>query len=135
MLEVLTLEAHIKRMFEWFESQHEIPAWQEQLILDTSDPNVHWVAKESGGWHAPDNVLQSPTEYSSRFAGLLGMGYSWINLSIYGIFNDDLIIGVELPHEPVGIPVGRTSVNYSGPSLDVRNGEPIWKLRLTLDHR
>ncbi len=135
MLKVLTLEAHIKRMLEWFESQHEIPAWRKQLILDTSDPNVHWVAKEDVGWHAPGGVLKSPAAFSRRFAELLGMGYSWINLSIYGIFNDDLIIGVELPHEPVGIRAGKTSVNYSGPSLDVRNGEPIWKLRLTLDHR
>ena len=48
-----------------------------------------------------------------------------------GIFDNDLIVGLELPREAVGVPAGLTSVNYSGPSLSAE-GMPAWALQLTI---
>lgn len=53
--------------------------------------------------------------YADRFDELLGAGYSWLNLSIIGILNEELIVGIEIPRESSGVPAGKTSVNMSGP--------------------
>lgn len=43
-------------------------------------------------------------------------GYSWLNMNAAGIVGDRLIVVIELPSS-VTEGVGRTSVNYSGPSI------------------
>jgi hypothetical protein len=54
-----------------------------------------------------------------------------LTTSAYGMFRHALIVGVELPAEPVGVPPGLTAVNYSGPARD-RAGAPVWTLSLTV---
>ena len=132
-VEVQSLEDHIERLLTWLARVRTIPPWKEKLVLDTSDPRVRWVTGEDHGWRAPEDALRSVASFASRFDRLQRMGYAWINLGAYGIFRGDLVFGIELPQAPVGVPPGRTSVNYSGPNLDVRTGEPVWALRLELD--
>ena len=132
-VQVVSLETHTGRLLEWLGRERTIPPWREKLVLDTRDPRVRWVTGESHGWRAPEGALQSVASFAPQFDPLVTMGYAWINLSAYGIFRGDLVFGIEVPHETVGAPPGRTSVNYSGPNLDVRTGEPVWELRLELD--
>lgn len=130
MPELETLGEYIGRLLAWVDSLHPIPPWHSQLVLDTSDPMVRWVAEDGGFWQCPERALQPPDSFAGKFDELLRVGYAWINLSVYGIFDDDLIIGIELPSEPVGVPPGRTSVNFSGPSLGVTSGHPAWQAPL-----
>ena len=104
-----------------------LPNWHRVLLLDTSDPRVH----RDHGWTVPKDVLVTVAGFAPRFEALLLMGYSWVNLSAYGIFDNDLIVGLELPREAVGVPAGLTSVNYSGPSFSAE-GTPAWALHLTI---
>jgi hypothetical protein len=97
------------------------------MLLDTTDLRVRY----DRGWIIGSNVLVTPAEFAPHFETLLLAGYSWINLSAYGVFRNDLIIGIELPRETAGVPAGLTSVNYSGPSLSA-DGTPTWALNLTI---
>lgn len=108
-----------------------VPRWRDRLVLDTSDPRVKRETGPAHGWVLPRDALIPVPSFAPRFQRLLVAGYSWINLSIYGLFGGDLVIGLELPRDPAGVPAGSTSVNYSGPSLDP-TGEPDWHLRLTM---
>ncbi len=40
-------------------------------------------------------------------------------MSCYGLLGDVAMIAIELPRETRGIPSGKTSVNFSGPPIDV----------------
>jgi hypothetical protein len=97
------------------------------LLLDTKDPGVHY----DRGWVVESRALVTVAQFSPRWDALLKAGYSWVNLSAYGMFRHALIVGVELPSEPVGVPPGLTAVNYSGPARD-RAGAPVWTLSLTV---
>jgi hypothetical protein len=74
----------------------------------------------------PRSALKTVESYASKFERLLAAGYSWINLSALGVLDGHLLVCVELPREPVGIPAGRTSVNLSGPPLDAQTRACIW---------
>jgi|JI10StandDraft_1071094.scaffolds.fasta_scaffold240808_4 hypothetical protein len=58
--------------------------------------------------------LAEPAAYAARFSKLLASGYSWLNLSFYGLLDGRPLIAVELPRG--GVNSATTSVNYSGPS-------------------
>jgi hypothetical protein len=77
--------------------------------------------------------LRTVEEYRERFEELLGAGYAWINLSLYGEMDEKLLVAVELPRAPVGTQV--TSVNISGPTRDVRDagGDARVAIRLVED--
>jgi hypothetical protein len=104
-----------------------LPSFDAILFLNTVDPRVRYDA----GWIAQVGALQTTGDFSSNFDRLLVAGYSWINLSAYGLFRGNLIIGVELPREPTGIPPGLTSVNYAAPARKL-DGAADWELNLTL---
>lgn len=126
--EVLPLELHVARLLAFCERvAAPVPSHAATLILDTSDPRV--IANR--GWTLPASVLVQVPDFAPRFRTLLASGYSWINLSAYGVFRSALIVGLELPRERGDVPEGFTSVNYSGPSIGV-TGTPSWELELTL---
>jgi hypothetical protein len=64
--------------------------------------------------------LNSPDEFEQRFRELLYQLHPWINMTCYGLFEGDLIVGVEIPRSAERST--RTSVNFSGPP------------RIALDH-
>jgi hypothetical protein len=74
----------------------------------------------------PLTALKTVEAYAPRFERLLAAGYSWINLTALGVLDKHLLVCVELPREPVGIPAGRTSINLSGPPLDPRTKACVW---------
>ena len=72
----------------------------------------------------PRSATRSIVEYERRFESLLALGSAWLNLSALGVLDEELLVCVELPRDPVGA-YGRTSVNLSEPPLDL-SGRKVW---------
>lgn len=126
--QLLSLAIHIQELLKFCRRvAAPLPGWNETLILNTGDPSArydrHWIASRS--------ALLSPDRFTPQFEKLLCAGYSWINLSVYGVHDGNLIIGVEVPADTAGVPPGRTVVNYSGPPKGV-DGRHTWTLSLTI---
>ncbi len=133
--EVLSLDEHAQRLLARVGAPHRVPPFDAIVLLETADPAVEYLAGPDGRWRwcAPASALRSIPEFSSRFDGYLRSGYSWVNLSIYGVLGTRLVLGIELPPKgPTGTPVGWTAVNYSGPPLDVQTQSPVWQARLEI---
>ena len=75
---------------------------------------------DRGRVHICRDELRKPSDYEGRFEELLQMGFGWVNLSCYGVYQTFLIVGVEVPAKPAIVmtlqPEFRTPVNLSGPS-------------------
>ena len=65
--------------------------------------------------------LRAPKAYEERFEQLLAKGFSWINLSYYGVLDGNGLVVVELPRETSTLSPRPTSVNFSGPPAIVAN--------------
>ena len=125
---ILPLAEHIRELVAFCRRvSSPMPAWEGVRLLDTSNPRVHY----DHGWTVARAALATVTEFAPRFETLLLAGYSWVNLSAYGMHDNHLIVGVELPQAPVGTPAGLTAVNYSGPARGA-DGIPNWALKVTL---
>lgn len=125
---VLPLAEHLRELFAFCERvASPLPVWNAVLVLDTKDPGVRY----DRGWIVEPSALVTVAQFSPRWDALLTAGYAWVNLSAYGLFRKNLIVGVEFPSEPTGVPPGLTSVDYSGPARD-RAGTPAWTLNLTV---
>ena len=129
----MNLEEQIEGVLEWLAGRGPIPAYQGQRILDVSDARVRWEAGDAPGWRLPADALHCVEDFAPRFDALVQQGYSWINLSVYGLYEQDLVFGIELPSESGLVPVGATSVNYSGPPFHPGTTEPNWNLVLRVD--
>lgn len=124
--ELLDLATHVDRLVAFCATAcGPLPHWNGVALLDTSVPGIR---RDADGVTAPRRALVPIAEFASRFDVLLRAGYPWINLSAYGVFREELIVGLEIPSYTGNVPIGRTSVNYSGVSLGTG-----WKLRLTLE--
>jgi hypothetical protein len=105
----MSLDHHLTALFDWLGSLHELPKHSGVRVIELRG----------------ERKLLGADEYAARFAHLLEAGYGWINLSCYGLLDERLVVAVELPRDPAGVPPGKTSVNYSGPPLDAA-GQPAW---------
>ena len=116
-------------LIDWRGCVEKVPAWERIRILDTTHPDVCW-QPEIPGWQVTRESLVPPEDYEQQFHTLVQAGYSWINLSLYGLHDDSLVVGIELPSESSKVPPGKTSIQFSGPAI--RNGKRDWQLRLEL---
>jgi hypothetical protein len=125
---VLPLADHVAELLEFCRRvASPVPPFEAAVFLNTADPRVRY----QDGWIAEAGALQDAADFRSVFDQLLVAGYSWLNLSAYGIFRGNLIVGVELPREQIGVPPGLTSVNYSAPARKP-DGTVGWEFDLTL---
>ncbi len=123
------LQHQISLLIAWMEQTEKCPVWERIRILDTTHPDVCW-KPEILGWQVTRESLVPPEDYEQQFHTLLQAGYSLINLSLYGVHDGSLVVGIELPSKSSKIPPGKTSINFSGPAI--RNGKIDWQLRLNL---
>ena len=123
------LQHQISLLIDWMEQREKCPAWERIRILDTTRADVCWKPKILG-WQVATESLVPTEDYEQQFHTLVHAGYSWINLSLYGVHEDSLVVGIELPSESSKVPPGKTSINFSGPAI--RNGKVDWQLRLEL---
>lgn len=66
--------------------------------------------------------VYSIEEYSQEYHSQKNKGYSWINLQLAGMHNNELIIVISYPARINNIE--KTSVNFSGPFVNVNTGKP-----------
>ena len=73
---------------------------------------------EQGRLRVRRHELREASEYKGRFQELTGMNLPWINMNCYGVFNDLLIIVIETSTTSAES-LSRTSINYSGPAIEI----------------
>jgi hypothetical protein len=104
-----SLKEHVDRLLTWIEPSNQV-AWTDLRIVELQRDEVG-----APILRLPAVRLKKIDEYEMRFSELIGAGYSWINLSCYGIASGVMIVTIELPSRAVGFAAGRTPVNISGP--------------------
>jgi hypothetical protein len=67
--------------------------------------------------------LRTPSEYDPRFDELLKEGFSWLNMSCYGVYDGFVIVAIEVPNREEGTlhPGTVTSVKFSGPTSSTKS--------------
>jgi len=122
----------------WLATRPGFPGWKDVRLVEIGRGTRYVRAgDEPYAYHVDETALATPDGYAARFDELLGAGYSWINISCYGLLGETAIVAVELPQRATGVPRGRTSVNLSGPPIDVATGAARWNADgyVVLQHR
>ncbi|MBV8166627.1 MAG: hypothetical protein JO021_07530 [Alphaproteobacteria bacterium] len=84
----------------------------------------------SGRILVPGVELLPPEEFEPRFRDRLAQNLPWINVSCFGVHQNELIVGVEWPNYRSTQRAVRTSINYSGPpDIVLEHG---WDVRAVL---
>ena len=58
-------------------------------------------------------ALRNAEDFAAEFDALLKRGYAWLNFTLEGVYEGQLVVVLETP-STVGQPGRPTSVNYSG---------------------
>lgn len=102
------LEFYINEIKERICVQIALPQWKSILITERLGLQPDKVISLS------KDQVWTPNDYKGHFNKLVTNGYGWINLHVYGVLNDNLILEFDWPTtEPGNTPVA--SVNLSGP--------------------
>jgi hypothetical protein len=112
-----SLSDALDRLKAWLARLDGFPGWRDVRMIEVG-PRTDVAGVGAYVWRAHEDAVRTPDAYAARFAELLDAGYSWINMSCYGLLGDVAMIAIELPRETKGIPGGKTSVNFSGPPID-----------------
>lgn len=109
------LEIIIERITHSFDS---IPDYEDCLVFDSYfiDRNKNEIS---------EICFKTISEFSNEFEQILHNGFSWINVSLYGIYKKKLLFCIETPKESKGFPFEHVAINTLGPFLDINN-LPIW---------
>jgi hypothetical protein len=92
------------------------PSQEMQIVEISSDTRLDG----AGRLRISRQELRTPSEYTPRFEELVNRELPWVNLTCYGVLDNFLLVGIEIPHEPYKTRHGlRPSVNYSGPAASV----------------
>jgi hypothetical protein len=67
-------------------------------------------------WHPEADALVASEAFAPEFARLVDAGYSWMTLVRLGALGDALVVGIELPPQPVRVGPNATPVAISGPA-------------------
>jgi hypothetical protein len=129
MTSVAELHRHIDELVRRLSVNKPVPPFSQTRVVDTTDERVRYVA-EDRRWEMPQAALRTTSKFAPEFEKLTAAGYSWVNVTALGILNETLILGVEKPRSAAG-PGVPTSVNYSGPYIDVETGDPNWEIQVT----
>ena len=74
-----------------------------------------------------ETYFKTISEFHKEFEQILHEGFSWVNVSLYGIYKKKLLICIETPEESKGVPYEHVALNTSGPFLDDKH-LPIWEV-------
>jgi hypothetical protein len=114
------LENNLNLLISLFPRMGNWLSWSQVLFLENTSFTYDRVYK------IPRFALIPFKDYEKRFNELLDSGYHWINMNAFGIWNDNLIVVIELPNYTDNIPRDKVSVNFSGPAII--NEKPQWDL-------
>jgi hypothetical protein len=133
------LSDHLERLLHSIEGLGLQPPAQDVRIIEVNDSHLN---RDDGTYHVRRDAFRKPFDYEARFNELLQLGYGWLNLSCYGVYEGFLIVAVEVPSatvsrmtpsgwspegEPRSLRPGyHTSVNVSGPASTVLDQQ--WRI-------
>jgi hypothetical protein len=122
----MTTLAHcLQELFSFLASQELSPPSRDVRVVEV--PGVPELDIR-GRLTFAKTSLHEPAEFEARFQEIMSSGFPWVNLSCYGVHEDHLIVGIELPRTEARTGATRpTSVNYSGPPASVV--EQRWDIR------
>ena len=109
------LSSHLDRLLDWLEGMGLHPPSRDVRIVEISQ--ISRVSAD-GTYHVRRDELRRPLDYETRFDELLRTGYTWLNMSCYGVHDGLLIVAIEVPGPRTPYPGCPTSVNLSGPAVD-----------------
>jgi hypothetical protein len=112
-----TLSQALEGLFAFLEARGQVPPVTRGLVIVEIPSGTP--IDERGRFRVRSDQLLEEALYEKRFDELVGAGLPWINLSCYGVWNDMLVVAVELPRPGTTL-AGRTSVNHSGPTSSTR---------------
>jgi len=107
------LSLHLDRLLRWLEGNGlQLPSRDIRIV------EIGQIRQTStdGTYHVRRDQLLSPLDYETRFDELLEKGYSWLNMSCYGVHDGSLIVAIEVPGPRTLYPGCPTSVKLSAPS-------------------
>jgi len=113
------LTLHLNLIIEDLKQRSDIPAWNKIRIVEGRDIQHCEIDV------IPESSLKTPEAYSPRFQELLDRGYGWMNLVNNGIVHQMLLLSIEIPQSPSGIPPSQVPINLSGPYYN-KNGTLCW---------
>src|SRR6185436_18519123 len=96
-------------LFLFLERAGEIPPTQTVSVVEIS-PTTRVDGR--GRVHVRRDEFRDPSNYESRFQELLSSGLPWLNVGCYGVYEQRLVVVVEVP-AVASRQATRTSVNYS----------------------
>jgi hypothetical protein len=109
------LSSHLDRLLDWLEGMGLHSPSRDVRIVEISQ--ISRVSAD-GTYHVRRDELRRPLDYETRFDELLRTGYTWLNMSCYGVHDGLLIVAIEVPGPRTLYPGCPTSVNLSGPAVD-----------------
>lgn len=123
MEERLTLQTKLRELLANFCGGSGQPPVSESLrIAEVTQQMV----SETGGYTLRRSQLQTPEQYSERFAELVSADYAWLRVSFCGNIEGHGLVLVNYPRAPYPKPVS-TPVVFSGPPRCV--AEAGWDAR------
>ena len=114
------LEKYLNRLISFFPQWENWLSWSQVLFVEDSSFTLGSFSK------IPRSALMRVNDYAKRFDELLDGGYPWINMNALGIWQDNLIVVIELPSYKSNISRDKISVNFSGPAI--MNEKAQWDL-------
>lgn len=115
-LEEMKLRKSFKRLIDFAKDNGFSQSWDKVYVVE--DKSIKRFFNSDQKDEIPKSALNDFSDYEKYFdENLLKQGYSWINLSLLGILNGDLILTVEIPNYNNQLEF--TSVNLSHSSSDV----------------
>ena len=131
------LSNHLERLLRCLQSSGLHPPSRDVRIVEVNTDGFN--RSSNGKEQVRKGELRTPTEYEIRFDELLQMGYGWLNLSCYGVYEGFLIVAVEVPSATVPhmtpsdwSPQGKPRTLNSGCATSVNLSGPA---RIVLDHQ
>lgn len=119
------LQTHLNRFVSFVHNDEQCLACSRVLIVEDSDI-VHQQVEGKYISFVPRHALATPEQYSRRFEEHMNAGFSWININAAGIWDDTLLVIIELPNYASVTVRNKASVNFSGPHTI--GGQPKWEV-------
>jgi hypothetical protein len=110
------LSVHLERLLGFVDGGGLQPPSRDLRIVEVHNDQVDL---RTGKSKCRRDDLRTPSDYAARFDELLSMGYAWLNMSCYGVWENVLLVAIEVPGSKQHSPGSFTSVNLSGPSRAV----------------
>lgn len=122
----MKLQKSFKRLIDFAKSNGFSQPWEKVYIVE--DKSIKRFFNSDKKDEIPKSAFKEFSDYEKYFdENLLKQGYSWINLSLLGILNGDLILTIQIPNYNNHLEF--TYVNLSHSNTEITN------LDLSLQYR